>query len=259
MSRSVERPSLSNMRGRINSAHVLAIIAIVLALGGSAMAVTLAKNSVGTKQLRKGAVTKAKIKKNAVVESKIAGEAVTTRNLGKGSVTGPKIEAASTLFSQIVRWSSGETVPISGGRHLVPLPYGAFQQHNQELITFASALDVYFGPNCAPPRSVQAFLLVDAAEPLALRSQDVAAAGRVENNNVGEYRTEIALSPAPEYNKATLYQASEDTPHVLYMVAEGKCAAGDEVSAWGRFDVIGTKATVWGNAVGWGTTMPPSP
>jgi hypothetical protein len=244
------------MKARVNSAHVLAIIAIVLALGGSAMAVTVAKNSVGTKQLRKGAVTKAKIKKNAVVEAKIGGEAVTTRNLRNASVTGPKIEADSTLFPQIVRWSNGETVPISGGRHLV-LPNISFQQNAEELITFASALGVHFGPKCAPPRSAEAFLVVDAPEPLALRDENMAAAGKIVDSGGGENWTQVALSPAPGYNKATLLQPTEDTPHVLSMVAEGKCATGDEVTGWGRFDVIGMKARVWGNAVGFGTTMPP--
>ncbi len=58
-------------KGRITSAHVLAIIAIVLALGGNALAFTLGKNSVGTKQLKKNAVTTAKIKNGAVTGAKI--------------------------------------------------------------------------------------------------------------------------------------------------------------------------------------------
>ena len=147
-------------------------------------------------------------------------------------------------------------MPISEGRHLVPLPYGAFQQNAEELITFASALDVHFGPS-TPPRSAEAFLLVDAAEPLALRDENMAAAGKIVNSGGGEYWTQVALSPAPGYSKATLLQPTEDTPYVLSMVAEGNCATGDEVSAWGRFDVIGMKARVWGNALGFGTTMPP--
>jgi hypothetical protein len=52
------------IRRRLNYANVMATIAVVLALGGaSAMAAGgLAKNSVGTRQLRQGAVTGAKVK-----------------------------------------------------------------------------------------------------------------------------------------------------------------------------------------------------
>jgi hypothetical protein len=249
---------------RLTFANVVSVIALFVALGGTGLAASqIGKNSVGTKQLKKNAVTNAKIKKNAVtkakikknavttakikknavVEAKIGGEAVTTRNLRNGSVTGAKIDAPSTLFPRIVRWNNGYTVPISG-RHLVPLPEGSFLQNAEELITFASTLSVHFGPKCAPPRSVEAFLLVDAAEPLALRNEDIAAAGKIVNTGGGDYVTQIALSPSPEYNKAILLQPGADTPHVLYMVAEGKCATGDEVSGWSHFDVIGVKARV---------------
>jgi hypothetical protein len=56
---------------RISSAHVLAIIAIVLALGGNALAFQLAKNSVGSKQLKKSAVNGAKVKNNSLTGSDI--------------------------------------------------------------------------------------------------------------------------------------------------------------------------------------------
>ncbi|HVO54770.1 MAG TPA: hypothetical protein VMT37_10185 [Solirubrobacterales bacterium] len=47
-------------------ANVVSVIALFVALGGNAYAATqLAKNSVGTKQLKNGAVTKAKIAKSA--------------------------------------------------------------------------------------------------------------------------------------------------------------------------------------------------
>ena len=59
------------MRDRITSAHVLALIAIVLAVGGNAFAFTLGKNSVGTKQLKKNAVIGAKVKNNSLTGSDI--------------------------------------------------------------------------------------------------------------------------------------------------------------------------------------------
>src|SRR5262249_61237226 len=59
------------MRPRFTYANVMATVAIFLALGGSAYAFHLGKNSVGTKQLKKNAVTTAKIKNGAVTGAKI--------------------------------------------------------------------------------------------------------------------------------------------------------------------------------------------
>ncbi len=73
------------MRERISSAHVLAVIAIVLALGGNAVAFHLGKNSVGPKQLKKNAVTTAKIKNEAITGAKVK----------KGSLTGAQIDAST--------------------------------------------------------------------------------------------------------------------------------------------------------------------
>ncbi len=49
--------------GKVGFANVMSVVAVFIALGGTAVAVTqLPKNSVGAKQLRKNAVTSAKVK-----------------------------------------------------------------------------------------------------------------------------------------------------------------------------------------------------
>ena len=73
------------MRERISSAHVLAIIAILLALGGNALAFHLGRNSVGSKQLKKNAVTTAKVKNEAITAAKVK----------KGTLTGTQINAST--------------------------------------------------------------------------------------------------------------------------------------------------------------------
>ncbi len=94
-------------RERISSAHVLALIAIILALGGNALAFTLGKNSVGSKQLKKNAITTAKIKKNAVTGAKIKAQAITAAQVKNGSLTGTQINA-STL-GQVPAANKAET------------------------------------------------------------------------------------------------------------------------------------------------------
>ena len=59
--------------GRPSPAMVVAVVALVAALSGSAYA-ALGKNSVGTRQLKAKAVTAGKIANNAVTSAKVATE-----------------------------------------------------------------------------------------------------------------------------------------------------------------------------------------
>jgi hypothetical protein len=77
---------LARFRPRLSYANVMATIAVFLALGGGAYAVSsLPKNSVGTKQLKDGAVTNPKLAKRAVTGAKVANK----------SLTGQQINAAT--------------------------------------------------------------------------------------------------------------------------------------------------------------------
>ena len=68
-------------------ATVIAYLALFVALGGvSYAAITLPANSVGTKQIKKRAVTKAKLKKGAVTTAKIKSGAVTGALVKDGSL-----------------------------------------------------------------------------------------------------------------------------------------------------------------------------
>jgi hypothetical protein len=64
---------------------------VFLALGGTTLALSLPKKSVGPKQLKKNAVTKKKIRGGAVTGEKLAGDAVTTEKLAEGAVTTGKL------------------------------------------------------------------------------------------------------------------------------------------------------------------------
>jgi len=81
------------IKKHLSFANVMASIAVFLALGGSAWAV--AKNSVGTKQLKNNAVTTKKIKNNAVTAKKIKDNQITTAKISNGAVTGDKVNLAT--------------------------------------------------------------------------------------------------------------------------------------------------------------------
>lgn len=72
---------------RFGTAHVLALIALFVALGGSAYA----GSKIDTKNIKSKAVTGSKIAKEAVKKNKLKDEAVTTDKLSEQSVTSSKL------------------------------------------------------------------------------------------------------------------------------------------------------------------------
>lgn len=73
------------MRPKLSFANVVSVLALFVALGGSAYAFHLGKNSVGSKQL----------KKNAVVTAKVKNEAITGAKVKKGTLTGTQINSST--------------------------------------------------------------------------------------------------------------------------------------------------------------------
>jgi hypothetical protein len=73
------------MRPKLSFANVVSVLALFVALGGSAYAFHLGKNSVGSKQL----------KKNAVVTAKVKNEAITGAKVKKGTLTGTQINLST--------------------------------------------------------------------------------------------------------------------------------------------------------------------
>jgi hypothetical protein len=72
---------------RPSPALVISLIALFVALGGTGYAaLSLPKNSVGTKQLKKNAVTGSKNKKNAVTSSKVKNHSLTGADINLGAL-----------------------------------------------------------------------------------------------------------------------------------------------------------------------------
>jgi hypothetical protein len=66
--------------------HHIGLLALCIALTGTAYAATVPNNSVGTKQIKKNAVTEPKIKKAAVTGAKIKNGAVNSDKVKNGSL-----------------------------------------------------------------------------------------------------------------------------------------------------------------------------
>jgi hypothetical protein len=102
---------MKRFRPRLTYANVIASLALFVALGGSAVAAGLAKNSVGPNQLKKGSVTAKAIRKQAVTSGKIAPKAIVAGklgpnavlpgNLGAGIIDASKISAGAVTAEKI--------------------------------------------------------------------------------------------------------------------------------------------------------------
>jgi hypothetical protein len=92
-----ETKVISPIRKKLTYTNVIAGLALFVALGGVAVGAGLAKNSVGPKQLKKGAVTAAKIRKGAVTTAKLGRGAVTAGKLAPGSVSAGNIVNGTIL------------------------------------------------------------------------------------------------------------------------------------------------------------------
>lgn len=102
---------IAAVRKRVTYSNVIATMALFIALGGIAVAAGLPRNSVGPRQLKRGAVTAAKIRKQAVTSGKLAPKSVINGklaensvgpgNIGNGAVTTAKLAANSVIASTI--------------------------------------------------------------------------------------------------------------------------------------------------------------
>jgi hypothetical protein len=94
---------------RPSPALVISMIALIVALGGTAYASSVANNSVGTKQLKNNAVTTKKIKNGAVTTNKLKNGAVTTKQLKNGAVTASKINTSGLTVPNALHANSADT------------------------------------------------------------------------------------------------------------------------------------------------------
>jgi hypothetical protein len=84
------------------------LLALGIALTGTAYAATLPKGSVGARQLKDRAVSAAKIKRNAVSSSKVKNRSLLAKDFKAGQLPkGPKGEAGASALSPV---PSGKTI-----------------------------------------------------------------------------------------------------------------------------------------------------
>ncbi|MGN6558574.1 MAG: hypothetical protein ACTHLH_11280 [Solirubrobacterales bacterium] len=131
---------MKKIRKRLTYANVMSSIAVFLVIGGaSAFAAShLAKNSVGTKQLKNGAVTTGKLKKNAVTTAKIKNNAVNGSKVQDQSLTGADINL-STLGTVPSAANAANATNATNAAHLAGFtPFSGHGSNNSMTPLFST-------------------------------------------------------------------------------------------------------------------------
>jgi hypothetical protein len=123
---------VNRIRKRITYANVMSTMAIFLVLGGAtALAASLAKNSVGTRQLKRNSVTAAKLRRNAV----------TTAKIKNGAVTGAKVNLGS--LGKVPSAASADNANATNGLHLAKISFVGTNNNPKTQVLSLNGLNLF--------------------------------------------------------------------------------------------------------------------
>ena len=187
--------------------HHVGLVALFIALGGTAYAATLPRNSVGPKQLKRGAVTSAKVRDGALRPADFAPGALRSGPqgpAGPGGLTGPRGSDATfgTMPAAAVRQGPGDAQTLAEGP-VVDVGNGATGKLTFEGYDTAALHETVTNPDRFAVSRTGVYLLsasaTFAADPdgtrsLGFRLDGLSAAGRVQVPAVGVGSTPLATS-----------------------------------------------------------------
>jgi hypothetical protein len=117
---------LARMHGRVSYSGVIASVALFVALGGTAAAVTaLPRDSVGSPQIRKDAVRSPEIAADAVRAPEIAADAVRAPEIAADAVRAPEIAPDAVRSPEIAEGAVRSSELRDGDIHLADISTGA--------------------------------------------------------------------------------------------------------------------------------------
>ena len=131
---------LTPKRGRLTSAHVIALVALFVALGGTTWAATqLGKGTVKAKNLAKNAVTTKKIKDGAVTAPKIAGGVIPSVAFAKVNADGTRVAAQSKNVVGVTKAGGNGLYCIDASG---PVPVGVATPTAQAAVGSVTAIQI---------------------------------------------------------------------------------------------------------------------
>jgi hypothetical protein len=104
----------ARLKGKLTYANVLSTLCMFVLLGGSAYALSVPRNSVGTRQLQAKAVTNGKLASGSVTGSKIAESTITGQNINMAALGTVPSAASSANATEAQRLDKHEASCPSG-------------------------------------------------------------------------------------------------------------------------------------------------
>lgn len=196
----------------------VALLALFVALGGSALAVS----RVGTKQIRNQAVTTAKIKPGAVKASRLAAQSVSGPKIAAGAVGSSKIAASAITSSRLADGAvTGSKIAFDsvGAANLLPGSVG-----------FEALADSAVQGAKIAPNAIQSGLLADQAvtgpklAPDAVASQVLVEIGTPATLDPGAAQVVTAACPAGKTAISAGFDATSEAIRVYQLYVTGATA-----------------------------------
>lgn len=229
---------------RPTPALIVALLALVVTLGGSAFAAS----KIGSGGVKNGSVKSADFKDNAGVK----GADVTDGSLGSAdvrdgslasadvadeSVGGADVNDASLAASRVVAslgGSSGAAVP--GVAAPVAVPNLGYTQAAGRSDEYIAGGQVTFGAACGPTRQAVVYLLLDG---LVLGADTVVGFGAVSDGGTGARSRRFNIASAPGTRGTSSFRSAAG-PHQFVVYAGGTCGSGAGITLDSvTIDVIG--------------------
>jgi hypothetical protein len=191
------------LRSNASFANVMSVTAVFIALGGSALAVTLAANSVGSPQIKANAVKSSEVAAAAVRTSDIAGNAVTAAKIPNNAVGGGEIANESVTDSEIAANAveNDEIAPNSVNSSRIADGSVAIADADDSLQLTCPAATVYLNGACIETASRAAL----AWDPARAVCTDPARDGRLpslEELDIFRQRASVTLAVGGEWTQS---------------------------------------------------------
>lgn len=250
---------LSRSVGRYVARHHLALLALVLATSGTAMAATtIARNSVGSPQLKAGAVTAPKLGANSVTGAKVAPNTLTGLDINEALLgTVPRAAAATAATTAT---SAGTAGTATNAGHATAADTASNAGHASTADTATEATHAASATNATTfggvPASSYALATGTTQWPVSLLDLFANAGNAfVGHSNVtnavlglssGSGLSDFPLDVTAPRQLLGVTQRVEDV-NVCFFVAGGASVNGlqlDERTAAGSNTIIGTDSTV---------------
>jgi hypothetical protein len=219
---------LSRIRSRLTYANVVATLALFIALGGSAYAVAIPANSVGTNQLKFHAVTNSKLAFGAVQSYNLGRRAVWAANLGAGAVmrinlnravvTSTAMAPGAVTSAALANWSVTNAALAPGSVTSVDLAPGA--------VTAApiAKLQIVTGPGMSSPGSPSSPVL-NTATATCPSGMYVVGGGTRVSDELNQFTNDSYPSGNAGWTTNVFNAASGERPFNAYAICAPAAAA----------------------------------